>query len=72
MYLLQTPTGSMKCLNPAFRNSTTSVLLVHQKKSGYRLSAGYADNQGPLAVAYDGNKQYNLRLNYDLANWQKE
>lgn len=34
-------------------------------KSGYRLSAGYADNQGPLAVAYDGNKQYNLRLNYD-------
>ena len=35
------------------------------EKSGYRLSAGYADNQGPLAVAYDGNKQYNLRLNYD-------
>lgn len=34
-------------------------------KSGYRLSAGYADNQGPLATAYDGRKQYNLRLNYD-------
>ena len=34
-------------------------------KSAYRLSAGYADNQGALATAYDGRKQYNLRLNYD-------
>ncbi|MCS3796451.1 TonB-dependent receptor [Niastella sp. OAS944] len=34
-------------------------------KTGYRLSAGYADNQGALATAYDGKKQYNLRLNYD-------
>jgi TonB-linked SusC/RagA family outer membrane protein len=34
-------------------------------KTAYRLSAGYADNKAPLATAYDGNKQYNLRLNYD-------
>ncbi|HEX8013665.1 MAG TPA: SusC/RagA family TonB-linked outer membrane protein [Flavobacterium sp.] len=34
-------------------------------KSSYRLSLGYADNQGNLATAYDGQKQLNLRLNYD-------
>jgi TonB-linked SusC/RagA family outer membrane protein len=34
-------------------------------KTSYRLSAGYADNRGNLATAYDGQKQYNLRLNYD-------
>lgn len=34
-------------------------------KSGYRLSLGYADNQGNLATAYDGQKQYNLRFNND-------
>ncbi|UGU18181.1 TonB-dependent receptor [Sinomicrobium kalidii] len=34
-------------------------------KSGYRLSLGYADNQGNLATAYDGEKQYNARFNYD-------
>lgn len=33
--------------------------------SGYRLSLGYADNQGNLATAYDGQKQYNARFNYD-------
>ncbi|SDD12238.1 SusC/RagA family TonB-linked outer membrane protein [Niabella drilacis] len=35
------------------------------EKSGYRLSLGYADNQGNLATAYDGQKQYNLRFNHD-------
>lgn len=34
-------------------------------KTSYRISAGYADNQATLATAYDGQKQYNLRLNYD-------
>lgn len=34
-------------------------------KSGYRLSFATADNQGNLATAYDGQKQYNLRFNYD-------
>jgi TonB-linked SusC/RagA family outer membrane protein len=34
-------------------------------KTSYRLSAGYANNRAPLATSYDGNKQYNLRLNYD-------
>ncbi len=33
--------------------------------SSYRLSLGYADNQGNLATAYDGQKQFNARLNYD-------
>jgi TonB-linked SusC/RagA family outer membrane protein len=32
---------------------------------GYRLSLGFADNQGNLATAYDGQKQYNFRFNYD-------
>ncbi|MGJ7030236.1 SusC/RagA family TonB-linked outer membrane protein [Niabella hirudinis] len=35
------------------------------EKSGYRLSLGYSDNQGNLATAYDGQKQYNLRFNHD-------
>ncbi len=34
-------------------------------KSSYRLSLGLADNQGNLATAYDGQKQLNLRFNYD-------
>jgi TonB-linked SusC/RagA family outer membrane protein len=35
-------------------------------KSSYRLSFGMADNKGNLATAYDGQKQYNLRFNYDI------
>lgn len=40
-------------------------------KSDYRISAAYADNQGNLATAYDGQKQLNLRLNYgvQMTNW---
>ncbi len=34
-------------------------------KSAYRLSLAYADNQGNLATAYDGQKQLNARFNYD-------
>ena len=34
-------------------------------KSGYRLSFALADNQGNLATAYDGQKQYNMRFNHD-------
>ena len=42
-------------------------------KSDYRISALYADNQGNLATAYDGQKQINLRLNYGikLTDWFK-
>ena len=36
------------------------------EKSSYRLSMGMADNQGNLATAYDGQKQYNARFNYDI------
>lgn len=40
-------------------------------KSDYRISAEYADNQGNLATAYDGQKQINLRMNYgiQMAKW---
>lgn len=34
-------------------------------QSAYRISLLYADNKGNLATAYDGQKQYNLRMNYD-------
>ncbi|WP_242696450.1 SusC/RagA family TonB-linked outer membrane protein [Longitalea luteola] len=34
-------------------------------RTAFRLSAAYADNRAPLATAYDGRKQYNVRLNYD-------
>ena len=36
------------------------------EKSSYRLSFGLADNKGNLATAYDGQKQYNARFNYDI------
>lgn len=41
------------------------------EKSNYRISGEYADNQGNLAVAYDGQRQLNLRLNYgvQLTDW---
>jgi TonB-linked SusC/RagA family outer membrane protein len=35
------------------------------EKSEYRFSAGFADNQTALKTAYDGQKQYSIRLNYD-------
>jgi TonB-linked SusC/RagA family outer membrane protein len=35
-------------------------------KISYRLSFGMADNKGNLATAYDGQKQYNARFNYDI------
>lgn len=43
------------------------------EKSDYRISLAYADNQGNLATAYDGQKQLNLRLNYGirLTDWMK-
>ena len=34
-------------------------------RMGYRISLGYADNQGNLLTSYDGQKQFNFRLNYD-------
>ncbi|TRX03716.1 SusC/RagA family TonB-linked outer membrane protein [Flavobacterium gawalongense] len=36
-----------------------------EDKSSYRLSLAFADNQGNLATAYDGEKQLNARFNYD-------
>jgi len=35
------------------------------EKSKYRVSAGLADNAAPLKIAYDGQKQYNVRLNFE-------
>lgn len=41
------------------------------EKTSYRLSFGMADNKGNLATAYDGQKQYNARFNYDIKLSQK-
>ncbi|EKJ91529.1 TonB-dependent receptor P39 [Bacteroides finegoldii] len=43
------------------------------EKTDYRISLAYADNQANLAVAYDGQTQLNLRLNYGikLTDWFK-
>ncbi|MGQ1909125.1 SusC/RagA family TonB-linked outer membrane protein [Marinifilum sp. RC60d5] len=42
-------------------------------KTSYRLSAGYSENRGMLKTAYDGQKQYNVRFNYDynITDWFK-
>jgi len=47
------------------RYSYQHNLSISQKtdKMSYRLSIGIADNQGNLATAYDGQKQYNIRFN---------
>lgn len=34
--------------------------------SNYRVSYGYSEDVGALKTAYDGKKQYNVRLNYDF------
>jgi TonB-linked SusC/RagA family outer membrane protein len=34
-------------------------------KMGVRFSLGFADNQGMLKTAYDGEKKYNTRFNFD-------
>lgn len=41
--------------------------------SNYRVSYGYSEDVGALKTAYDGKKQYNVRLNYDykVNNWLK-
>ncbi|MDT0684747.1 SusC/RagA family TonB-linked outer membrane protein [Autumnicola psychrophila] len=36
------------------------------EKTNYRLSASFADNKGALKTAYDGQKEYNVRFNYDF------
>jgi TonB-linked SusC/RagA family outer membrane protein len=42
-------------------------------KTGYRISLQYANNKDNLAVAYDGQKQWNANFNYDykFSNWSK-
>lgn len=54
-------------------NQQTMSISGSDDKTAYRLSLGYANNQGNLATAYDGQKQYNLRLNYDykVTDWFK-
>ncbi len=36
------------------------------ENTSYRLSAAYANNRANLRTAYDGQKQYNIRLDYDF------
>lgn len=40
-------------------------------KSNYRISLAYANNKGLLKPAYDGEKKYNMRVNYDYALSEK-
>ncbi|PIB34882.1 hypothetical protein BFP72_05450 [Reichenbachiella sp. 5M10] len=35
------------------------------EKTKYRVSGGFADNRAPLKIAYDGQKQYNVRFNFE-------
>ncbi|PXY39214.1 SusC/RagA family TonB-linked outer membrane protein [Flavobacterium cheongpyeongense] len=41
--------------------------------TNYRVSYGYSEDVGALQTAYDGKKQYNVRLNYDynVNKWLK-
>lgn len=41
------------------------------ENTNYRVSYGYSEDMGALQTAYDGKKQYNIRLNYDykVNNW---
>ncbi|MEO6232399.1 MAG: SusC/RagA family TonB-linked outer membrane protein, partial [Ferruginibacter sp.] len=57
----------------ATRNSYQNNLSISgsSDKASYRLSFGMADNVGNLATAYDGQKQYNARFNYDIKLSQK-
>ncbi|MDP4208681.1 MAG: TonB-dependent receptor [Bacteroidota bacterium] len=55
--------------NTLYGNSTSQQhnlsLQGGTDKTTYRASVGYANNQSVLKVAYDGEKKYNVRLNYD-------
>lgn len=43
------------------------------ENTNYRVSYGYSEDLGALQTAYDGKKQYNVRLNYDYTvnKWLK-
>ncbi|MFA9193354.1 TonB-dependent receptor [Flavobacterium sp. FBOR7N2.3] len=43
------------------------------ENTNYRVSYGYSEDLGALQTAYDGKKQYNVRLNYDykVNDWLK-
>lgn len=49
----------------AFSQQHNLSLSNASDKSNYRISLGYANNRGLLKPAYDGEKKYNLRVNYD-------
>ncbi|MBC8054931.1 MAG: TonB-dependent receptor [Sphingobacteriaceae bacterium] len=57
-------------LNELYDNSTSQAHNLSLRGSGentaYMLSVGFADNNSVLKTAYDGEKKYNLRLNYDF------
>ena len=50
---------------PRLSNQNNISVSGATDKTNFRISGAYANNQGNLATAYDGQKQYNLRLNYD-------
>lgn len=50
---------------PAYSSQHNLSLSGSTDKTSYMLSVGYANNKSLLKTAYDGEKKYNLRFNYD-------
>ena len=50
---------------PSWSNQQNVSVRGSNGKTGYMLSLGYADNKSLLQTAYDGEKKYTARFNYD-------
>ncbi|MBP0903877.1 SusC/RagA family TonB-linked outer membrane protein [Mariniflexile gromovii] len=56
----------LELYGPNTGTQQTLSLSGASESARYRASVGYANNQGALKTAYDGAKQYNIRLNTDF------
>jgi TonB-linked SusC/RagA family outer membrane protein len=50
---------------PAWSNQQNLNIRGSSDKTAYLFSLGFSDNRSLLKTAYDGEKKYNLRFNYD-------
>ncbi len=50
---------------PSWSNQQNVALRGSSGKTAYMLSVGYSDNKSLLKTAYDGEKKYTTRFNYD-------
>jgi TonB-linked SusC/RagA family outer membrane protein len=50
---------------PSWSNQENVTVRGSNGKTGYMLSLGYSDNKSLLKTAYDGEKKYTARFNYD-------